>query len=129
MSETDGASDINDRKQKAYALYWPATAALYLASSLVTKRWDKTWIILPAAALASGFFPRVVDKFIHEDEAPGAADAGAAGDVADDGEAVPPDGAPADGAPAASSDAQDVPQDVPEEAPAAGGEDAGNTGE
>lgn len=32
-------------------IYWPIVVAAYLITSFLTKRWDRTWIIFPVAAL------------------------------------------------------------------------------
>ena len=33
------------------AIYWPAIVVIYLASSFISGKWDKTWIIWPIAAV------------------------------------------------------------------------------
>lgn len=43
-------------------VYWPVVVAIYLAISLITRRWDMTWIIWPVAGVMFGGIAAALDK-------------------------------------------------------------------
>lgn len=50
------------KTERIGSIYWPVVVAIYLALSLITRRWDMTWIIWPVAGVVFGGIAAALDK-------------------------------------------------------------------
>ncbi len=69
----EGVYALQKRKQmkrtkKLAAFYWPLVIAIYIGSSLWTMAWEKTWILLPVAAIGFAALNGLFGIFDSNDE-------------------------------------------------------------